>query len=180
MNEIWKPISGFEGFYEVSNFGKVRSIDRVVSFKGRWGETKTRMPSRLLKLNYLKAGYVDVQLAKEGNHFHRLVHRLVAEAFIGASDLQVNHKDGNKDNNHVENLEWCSHSENQIHCTTVLKKRIGEKNKSSKLKEADVLAIRNDARLLREIAKDYEVTLQAVHLIKSGKNWAHLSQKENA
>ena len=108
MEEIWKPVKGFEGYYEVSNLGRVRSIDRVVV-------DTVRNCERLLKGNVLIQkdngnGYKNVMFCKEHKLYNKYVHRLVAETFIPNKDNlpQVNHKDEDKSNNRVDNLEWCT------------------------------------------------------------------------
>lgn len=116
MKEIWKAVSGFEGFYEVSNKGNVRSLDRtvtrkdgvVVSFKGK----------RLLpRLN--QDGYLQIQISKGDKIKTIRVHRLVADTFLPnpSSMPEVNHKDEDKTNNAVTNLEWCSHKYNSRYGT---------------------------------------------------------------
>ena len=100
--EVWKPISGFEGLYEVSNMGRVRSLRRNIVISARKRE---------------KDGYVTCNLSKEGSVKCKLVHRLVAETFIPnkESKPEVNHIDGNKQNNSIKNLQWVTASENQRH-----------------------------------------------------------------
>lgn len=97
--EHWKPVPGFEGLYMVSQLGGVYS-------------TRSRR-----RLSPTKTGYAIVTLYKDGKSTSRAVHRLVAEAFLPNPDnLQiVNHKDGNKQNNRLENLEWCTQKENVAH-----------------------------------------------------------------
>ena len=109
MQEVWKPIYGYEGIYEVSNFGNVRSVDRI-DFAGR------HLKGKLFSTK-AKEGYVTVRLSKNRNITTFKIHQLVAEAFILNPEGKhcVNHIDGNKQNNHVENLEWCTHSENMKH-----------------------------------------------------------------
>ena len=99
-NLIWKPVVGYEGLYEVSNTGLVRSLNNL---KGR-----------MLKLTKRKDGYLGVCLYKHCKQETKTVHRLVAETFIpNPNNLKViNHKDENRSNNNVENLEWCTYSYN--------------------------------------------------------------------
>ena len=116
MIEQWKDIEGYEGLYQVSNYGNVRSMDhKVKSISWQTGKQCYRIfPGRVLKpvLKRLKYGvcYYIVGLSKESKKRHCYVHRLVAEAFIpNPTGLpQVNHKDENGLNNNVSNLEWCS------------------------------------------------------------------------
>lgn len=114
--EEWRAIEGFDGYYEVSDRGRVRSVERVVERPGssRGGLT---VPERLLKLNVTPKGYFRVQLSKDGKPSNRLVHCLVAEAFIGPKPEgeQVNHKDGLKSNNQLSNLEYMTPAENMQH-----------------------------------------------------------------
>lgn len=115
MEEIWKPVKGFEGYYEVSNLGNVRSIDRIVL-------DTVRNCERLLKGKILTqrdngSGYKGVMFCKEHKLYNKYVHRLVSEAFIPNPDNlpQINHKDEDKSNNRVDNLEWCSQLYNNIY-----------------------------------------------------------------
>ena len=111
--EIWKDVVGFERAYQVSNLGRVKSKIR-----------KGVIEEKLLKPYKNNMGYECVDLWVN-NHKKKLVHRLVAEAFIDNPDHKkvVNHKDGNPLNNTVDNLEWCTHSENMLHSFRVLGQR---------------------------------------------------------
>lgn len=109
---IWKPVVGFEGLYEVSNTGIVKSLFRTVKSKGG----KKVVTEKILKPRLNEWGYEGVSLCKNGKQCDKLVHRLVAEVFISPfGGNQVNHIDGNKRNNRVENLEWCTGSGNMKH-----------------------------------------------------------------
>lgn len=109
--EIWKQIEGYEGYYEVSSFGRVRSIQRVVEKSN--GVFQPRQ-SRLMTLTPNSDGYLTVKLSKDGKSERLAVHRLVAKAFIlNPNNLSdVNHKDFDRSNSCVDNLEWISHKEN--------------------------------------------------------------------
>ena len=106
----WKPIDGYEGLYEVSPHGAVRSCKRI-TVDGKHLSTK------ILNGGCYPNGYEFVCLRKNGHNRNRMTHRLVAEAFIQNPHKLpcVNHMDGNKHNNDVANLEWCTHSENRRH-----------------------------------------------------------------
>lgn len=112
--EQFKDIPGFEGKYRVSNMGQVLSLTRKNA--GRWGTLKTT-PAKVLKLEMTSVGYKRACLSKDGKVKKHLVHRLVAKTFIPNPDNKpcVNHKDSNRANNIVENLEWCTHAENSKH-----------------------------------------------------------------
>lgn len=121
--EIWKPVTGFEGLYEVSNKARVKSLAvvRVISRERNgkvWTYTKTRKEVILKQSNSNSKRYWRVTLTdNEGKRHHLAVHRLVAIAFIpNPKDLpQVNHIDANRDNNLLENLEWCTNQYNKWH-----------------------------------------------------------------
>ncbi len=113
--EIWGVINGFEGLYEVSNTGKVRSLDRQVFHRGN--QKLHNIRGRLLKTRFNNCGYVEVRLSKEGKHYTKFVHRLIGEAFIPNPDNKccIDHVDGKKSRNAMENLRWLTHSENMRH-----------------------------------------------------------------
>lgn len=110
-HEIWKDVIGYEGIYQVSNLGRVKRIGKYRNQVKEWDSNKILKPGK--KNN----GYMYCQLSKDNKTSPKMVHRLVAEAFIENPDNKktVNHIDGNKANNTVENLEWNTYSENNLH-----------------------------------------------------------------
>jgi hypothetical protein len=112
--EIWRDIEGFEEMYQISNLGRVKSLKRI-SRRYSNGGVKFEQ-ERILKTRTNTSGYEDVPLTKNGKCKRFSIHRLVAKAFLEPSDKpEVNHKDGNKLNNNVSNLEWCTKAENIKH-----------------------------------------------------------------
>lgn len=115
MQEIWKDITGYEGLYQVSTFGRVKSIPHLIRANISGGKRITEEYIKNTTVGW--HGYVWVVLCKNGKTKTHSVHRLVAIAFIENPNKlpAVNHIDGNKENNAVYNLEWCTNHENQIH-----------------------------------------------------------------
>ena len=111
MNEIWKPIQGYEGIYEVSSFGRVRSVPREWEQENRHGTlSRYRIDGSIIKPRFNR-GYLSIGLRTDPKHLKRFqVHRLVAQTFVPNPDNmpQVNHKDEDKTNNRADNLEWCT------------------------------------------------------------------------
>jgi hypothetical protein len=142
--EFWIPIVGYEGLYEVSNLGNTRSLDRILSHPSKGRITKR---GGIKKQTPTKRGYKSVTLSKLGKSKTLLVHRLVAIAFIPNTNKKpcINHKDGVKTNNNVENLEWVTHSENIKHSWDIgirvysdeQKLMVGDGSPARKVKEVD-------------------------------------------
>ena len=110
MKEIWKDIKNFEGLYQVSNLGEVKSLERIVTIGLG---NKIKLEEKIMKFTK-RSGYYNLVLRKNGKRYSKQVHRLVAEAFISNPENkpQVNHKDFNKLNNNIDNLEWVTSKEN--------------------------------------------------------------------
>lgn len=111
MEEIWKPIKGYEGHYEISSIGRVKSIKRMSEGTGR---SCRSLSERMLSITLFRNGYEKVMLRKNGKDKCYRVHRLVAESFIDNPNgfLEVNHKNEIKTDNSVDNLEWCNRQYN--------------------------------------------------------------------
>ena len=118
MQEIWKDVKGFEGFYQVSNLGRVRSLDRIVVSENR---STQKIKGAIKKVKVGKNGYYMVMFYKDSKYKCAYVHRLVAQAFIPNPDNlpQVNHKDEIRTNNCVDNLEWCDSKYNNNYGTKI-------------------------------------------------------------
>ena len=175
--ETWKDIKGYEGCYQVSDLGRVKSLERMIQTGSNTYRRRERILSQGGNRTYLKVILCDNQDRKDYT-----VHRLVALSFLGnppTKQHQVNHIDGNKLNNHVTNLEWVTVSYNNHHAwVTGLKNQDGEKNPQAKLKNSDVLNIKqmlsSKNYTNRYIAKMYSVSEATICLIKTGKVWGHL------
>lgn len=130
--EIWRDIPGYEGKYQVSNFGRVRSVARWI-YRDCRGFPRFQK-SRVLYQHANKDGYKTVSLMNGNIHKTHLVHRLVAKVFIPNDnfELDINHIDGVKDNNRVDNLEWCTRKENMRHAFAM--GLVGYNNPSNKKK----------------------------------------------
>lgn len=178
--EIWKAIEGFEGLYEVSNLGRVRSLDRTYP-------NNYRPHKGIIKKFALCGGrghnkYPTVGLQRVNPKFKTgaLVHRLVAKAFIPNPDNkpEVNHIDGNKLNNHVDNLEWCTRKENVQHSSDNGLLRCDGVHFNAKLNVANVVQIKKElANGTRKcaIAKKYNVEVGTVYAISYNKSWRHVT-----
>lgn len=129
MDEEWRPVVGYEGFYEVSNTGKVRSLDRCVQQRNMYKEVTHIYRGRELKLKKHRDGYLVATLCKGKTMKCFQVHRIVASAFIPNPDRlpQINHKDENKQNNNVNNLEWCTSKYNNNYGTRSQRMAITQK-----------------------------------------------------
>lgn len=176
--EIWNPVKNYNGFYEVSNLGNVRSLDRKAFTKsGVLKRTKGKILSKTIKKN----GYLTVMLCLNGKQKRFHIHRLVCQAFNKneTNYPMVNHIDGDKKNNHYNNLEWCDSSHNMKHAVNIGLINLGEKSKKSKLNTHIVLAIRRLYKINPKfnklaVAKKIGVSDTTIHKIINRKKWKHL------
>lgn len=183
--EIWKDIEGYEGLYQVSNLGRVKSLERTIV---RSDGQKRFLPEKILSCSLDDRGYVRAKMCRNNKHISKRVHRLVAETFIDNPDnkIEVNHKDGIKTNNKISNLEWATGYENLKHAhrnKLILPPPIkyGSDNHQAKLTERQIIQI---DKLLRDgkvsqsdIAKKYNVSKALITGIKKGKRWGHLTKR---
>lgn len=161
--EEWKDILGYEGLYKVSSLGNVYSYNNKA----------------IRKFHIVNTGYYMVDLYKNGQRKKFYVHRLVATHFLQplTDKINVNHKDLDRKNNQVSNLEWCTLSENAVHAVENGAVPLGSSRKSSKLDEAKVAQIK---KLLGEnvkqgdIAKMFNISEPTISEIKTGKYWKQI------
>jgi hypothetical protein len=175
---LWKDVDGFEGLYQVSNTGFVKSLYRRVLCRG--GKYRS-ICERILKPSLLGRGYQYVVLRRDGASMNRLVHRLVAETFIPNVPCkpQVNHKNGVKLDNTVENLEWCTSSENNQHAydTDLIRIKTGADNHSSKAgkiysPEGQLISFDSRVELSREFGLDASAVSKVLNgIITNHKGW---------
>ena len=168
---MWKQIENYENYY-VNEKGQIkREKSFICDSKGH----KYELPTRLLKPWKDKRGYLHVSLSKNGKVHTEYVHRLVAKYFLDSKNIKatVNHKDGNKENNHYENLEYATYSENNQHAYNSGLKLKGENFYNSKLTECEVNEIKRNGKFAsyHKIAKKYNVAPATIRDILMGKTW---------
>lgn len=179
--EEWRSIAGYAGLYEVSDHGRVRSVDRRVEyFDPRSSIQTSRLaPGRPLRPGKERDGHLYVGLWKDGAGRYFYVARLVALAFVGPeiANTEVAHWDGDRLNNRPGNLRWATRKENaadrERHGTRIY----GEGSVVAKLSEADVVQIKY--RIMNgesdiSISRDFAVTDSAIYAIRKGRSWRHV------
>lgn len=175
--EYWADIEGYEGIYQVSNLGNVKSFSRVVPRKNG---KKRVIKGRELTPTLHKKGYYYVRLGAKGNQKHFYIHRLVATAFIPNphNKPQVNHINGNKADNNVRNLEWMTAQENITHAFNEGLGACGDRQRQAKLNPEKVKGIKTllaqNNLSLKEIGNAYGVNYRTIHSIKIGWTWKHV------
>jgi hypothetical protein len=173
--EIWMPVVGYEGLYEVSDHGAIRSLSRVSERNSRWGRYERTITGKTMALMTSPNGYQQIALYNDGKMKRFNVHRVVMAAFVGPNALPINHIDGDKLNNVLSNLEYCTHKENTHHMIHVLGKgQRGEQVSNARLNEEAVRDIRKELLTVQQYAEKYSVTRQAISLVKNGRNWKHV------
>ena len=184
--EIWKPIEGYEGYYEVSDMGRVRGLDRVTT--DRRGIQQRRLGRVLTPWYQGRPGrkYPWVDLRSDGKRTRSSIHRLVTAAFIGPypDGKEVNHKNGITTDNHLENLEYVTHSENIRHAIDTLGATLGqagEDHHNAKLSAKQVCNIRSryasGGVTQQELANQNDVAVMTVNDILCSRTWNHLPEE---
>ena len=177
--EEWRPVVGYEGIYLVSNQGRVQSLDRTVNQKNG---SRRSIKGRMLIPSTLATGYPRVKLWRNGTGKEVSIHRLVVEAFVGDPDgFHVNHKDGDRENNDVTNLEIVTPRQNFRHAMEIgLWDYRGTKHHWSKISDADVRVIRKlyayKHMTQDRIANMFGIIPSTVHCVKSYKSWRHIDE----
>jgi hypothetical protein len=186
--EVWKDIQDYEGVYQVSNFGNVKSLDRIVNKPN--GVSYMRK-GKLCKQSKSNLGYMTVGFTVNNVKVNKYVHRLVAESFITNINNypQVNHIDCNKTNNRMYNLEWCTNSQNHIHASKNGLNKLhlhrvvysGEKNGRSLLTKEQVLEIKQKyipyKYSAKKLSKEYNVSESCITHILNNTSWKEISIK---
>lgn len=177
--ENWKPIAGFEGLYEVSDLGRVRSLSRLVMFTSKRGKRCERaFKGRVLSLSVGVSGYFMLQLYDGGLARATALHIVVAETFHGSkpsSEHEVRHLDGTKLNCAAANLAWATHTENEADKVVHGTLRRGEDNAQSKLSAEDVAKIRRRVgERQQDLADEFGCTFSNISAIQLRKSWRHV------
>ena len=178
--EIWKDVIGYEGMYQVSNCGRIKSLKRKFVLK-----------DVILKNGINQNGYPVINLCDNGEQKLKTIHRIVLEAFTEPESHKncINHIDGNKINNNINNLEWCTQKENVRHAFRIglSKRKKGEESRLSRLTNTDVHQIRCMYKFKSELSKEcgylvtnkmigecFDMSLGGVYSIISRKSWGHI------
>jgi hypothetical protein len=174
-SEEWLSVVGFEGLYEVSNIGRVRSVARIVA---RSNGSPCSVKERFLKQRRHKNGYLMVTIYKSGQPHDRCVHSLMAEAFIGRrpDGKEVAHEDGDPSHNEIGNLSYKTprgNMEDRMRHGTIPR---GEKHWQCKLTELQVLAIRNGSGKPSAVAAEFGVSESMIRRIRKGIAWKWLQE----
>ena len=178
MKEIWKDIKGYEGLYQISDLGRVKSLERFVKNKNG-----LRLVKESIKKTHIYQGYECVGIYKDNISKTFRVHALVANCFLGKkSGFVINHIDGVKTNNHLSNLEFITQNENMDHAVKIgLIKHFGEKNINSKITDSDAFKIKFQSIGLtkKHLSKKYGISVKSIYLIQNSKTWKHIKKPSN-
>lgn len=181
VHEEWLPVHGYEGYYEVSSFGRVRSLTYKLITKR--GAVKRHAGKLLQPGRSGRYGYLTVSLNKAGRASSKLVHRLVLRAFVGAcpSGQEVRHLDGNPRNNRASNLKYGTAKENSADQVRHGTRAEGDKNGQRRLSSTDVRRVLSEyttgAYTQQKLADKYGVKIMTINHIVRGRTWRSLGVK---
>jgi hypothetical protein len=176
-NETWKDIIGYEGYYSISNLGRVRCLKKSVR-----GVISDRIAPKIMVIHFNKfTGYYSVQFGEWGFFEHQRfpIHRLVATHFVDNPNNfpEVNHIDGDKGNNHFTNLQWVTREQNIQHgfVTGLIETPKGQNHVCAKLTNEAVLQIFNSPLGPRELSRKLNLPYSTVAAIRTGASWNHIT-----
>jgi hypothetical protein len=169
--EIWKAIPGHAG-YEASSLGRIRSIDRKIRLKNRWGNYEWRSYGGRILKSPLNGSYLRVKLGHHDDGYD--VHTLVMLAFVGPrpNQMVVTHRDGNGQNNKLGNLRYATYAHNYKDCVRHGNSNRGTNHYRAKLTQKAVKEIRTSKQTMKKLAMFYGVGGTTIHNARTGRNWA--------
>jgi hypothetical protein len=170
--EIWKPVIGFDGNYEVSDLGRVRSLERITKIPNGW----RTFPSKVLKPIFAGTGYLVANLCVNGKKKQKHIHAMVLDAFVGPSPYgnQACHKNGIRSDARLDNLRWDTiknnHADKMGHGTHLF----GEAHGNAKLTNSQAAEIKYSIESRAAIASRFGISASTVKKIRIGKAWPHV------
>ncbi|WP_460670492.1 NUMOD4 motif-containing HNH endonuclease [Larkinella ripae] len=175
--EVWKDVPNYEGHYQVSNLGRMRSLDRPPVYKARGARGFTGQP---LSPNANQRGYLCISLSRKHKYKRFFVHRIVMHAFVGPipDGYTVNHKNGIKDDNRLENLEYVTQAENNAHAfRTGLRTNKGYRpyNALTDQQAAEFKKLRQEGWLLKPLSKMFNISMSTASGISRGLRYSWVS-----
>jgi hypothetical protein len=176
--EIWKDIPGYEGRYQVSDQGRIKSLARMVPYE-RWGEGEKLIKERIRKPHPGRHGYLSLIVKGLDRKARTIkVHLAVLEAFVGPrpSGMHGCHGPGGQQDNRLVNLRWDTAKANNADKVRDGTHQVGERNPAAKLTAPQVLELRTKlaSKTLKALAEEYGISIATVHNIKTRRIWAHV------
>jgi len=170
--EIWKDIKDYEGIYQVSNLGRIKSISRV-----KWNRFQfINVEEKILKTSIHKTGYINIQLSKNSVSKNFSLHRLIAECFIENPEKKpcINHINGKKEDNSIDNLEWSTYSENNLHARKSGLNKISMRQRESAKKLCSKIVLNLETGIfydtIQAAAASYNVSGKKAYIFIKTKN----------
>lgn len=182
MEEIWKDIPGYEGAYQASTHGRIKSLDRICPQGGYKLVKNNLIKGKILKLGIHRDGYLKTFLSKKGNKKCFTVHRLIALTFLGPRPIAyaTGHLNGNRKDNRIENLKYVTYKENSSHLSLHGTLLFGTKHPRAKFTEEMVTKLRSEYRPGRKgpssvfLSKKYNLPVSSVRNVVYRLNWKHI------